>query len=298
MTIRRARDRDLDDVRRLLWSAGHSFTSTGEEDLASLLAGGAAVVGEENGQLWGSVILQAEARPATLPVGDPARVYLRGVALRQRRSSVVDVPRLLGMAEGMLPPAEGSRQIIAYGVGDWLYQPLRQSGYTLVERVTFLRLENLHRRAFAPSSVQDLALKMAQPGDLAALATLDATAFDSIWHFDEKGLLTLLLSSVMVTAWWQRRLAGYVALVLQDDGEAFLARIAVDTRLQGNGIGRALLTHAAQHAQDAGAVRITLNTQTDNDASQALYRGFGFRPTGRTLPVFTKIVEPNLTVKT
>ena len=45
---------------------------------------------------------------------------------------------------------------------------------------------------------------------------------------------------------------------------------------RGNGVGRALLDAAADHAKSAGAVRLTLSTAVDNLAAQSLYEGAGW----------------------
>ena len=53
---------------------------------------------------------------------------------------------------------------------------------------------------------------------------------------------------------------------------------------QGKGIGRALLSEAVRYAAGEFTV-LVLNTQVNNNRSQTLYRGFGFRPIGMALSV-------------
>jgi ribosomal protein S18 acetylase RimI-like enzyme len=65
-----------------------------------------------------------------------------------------------------------------------------------------------------------------------------------------------------------------------------LARLAVDSRFQGMGVGRALMTTIAEHFDRLGAPQITVNTQYDNDPSLTLYRAFGFDLTGEHYPVW------------
>jgi ribosomal protein S18 acetylase RimI-like enzyme len=43
------------------------------------------------------------------------------------------------------------------------------------------------------------------------------------------------------------------------------------------GVGRALLTAAAEHGRSTGAVRLVLSTATDNRTAQSLYEAYGFR---------------------
>ena len=46
---------------------------------------------------------------------------------------------------------------------------------------------------------------------------------------------------------------------------------------RGRGIGGALLRHAAEFAQDAGAARLVLSTAVDNRAAQAVYEREGWK---------------------
>jgi ribosomal protein S18 acetylase RimI-like enzyme len=46
------------------------------------------------------------------------------------------------------------------------------------------------------------------------------------------------------------------------------------------GVARALLHHTVDAARAAGAHRLSLQTETDNEAALALYAAFGFRPVG------------------
>jgi ribosomal protein S18 acetylase RimI-like enzyme len=66
-----------------------------------------------------------------------------------------------------------------------------------------------------------------------------------------------------------------------DSGHGHLVRMAVHPTWQGQGIGIRLLAEALRFFQDAGARRITLNTQEENQRAQWLYRGCGFRLVGR-----------------
>lgn len=47
---------------------------------------------------------------------------------------------------------------------------------------------------------------------------------------------------------------------------------------RGRGTARRLLRHLVAAAEDAGAVRVSLQTESDNIAALGLYRSLGFRP--------------------
>jgi ribosomal protein S18 acetylase RimI-like enzyme len=58
-----------------------------------------------------------------------------------------------------------------------------------------------------------------------------------------------------------------------------LDRIATHPDLQGNGLGRAALTHAVRESVRHGARRMALSTQGNNDRSRRLYQRTGFERT-------------------
>jgi ribosomal protein S18 acetylase RimI-like enzyme len=84
------------------------------------------------------------------------------------------------------------------------------------------------------------------------------------------------------------RLVGYWAQTLAADREAHLARLAVHPEFHGRGVGRFLLADAIEYARSEKLRSILLNTQTDNQRALKLYRSFGFRPTGRIVPILTR----------
>jgi ribosomal protein S18 acetylase RimI-like enzyme len=61
---------------------------------------------------------------------------------------------------------------------------------------------------------------------------------------------------------------------------AHLNRIAVHPAHHGRGIGAALLYDALHTFWRQGVEHVSLNTQSDNQESQRLYRRFGFETTG------------------
>jgi GNAT superfamily N-acetyltransferase len=58
--------------------------------------------------------------------------------------------------------------------------------------------------------------------------------------------------------------------------DAYLEELYVVPERRGQGLGRALLEAAMDHARQRGAARIDLNTSTDDVAARALYESAGF----------------------
>jgi ribosomal protein S18 acetylase RimI-like enzyme len=60
------------------------------------------------------------------------------------------------------------------------------------------------------------------------------------------------------------------------DEKWLLADLYVGPGNRGQGVGRALVTRVLDDARAAGVPRITLQTESDNDAARSLYRSLGF----------------------
>lgn len=59
--------------------------------------------------------------------------------------------------------------------------------------------------------------------------------------------------------------------------ECYLGELAVDERLEGNGIGRSLVAHAEQWARDRGLTALTLETGAANSRARRFYAELGYR---------------------
>ncbi|MDP4014662.1 MAG: ribosomal protein S18-alanine N-acetyltransferase [Candidatus Nanopelagicales bacterium] len=93
------------------------------------------------------------------------------------------------------------------------------------------------------------------------------------------------LARVPETRWYAGaesggRLVGYVGLFLSPP-DADVQTIAVDRSSQGQGLGRALLDAAVDHATEVGCMRVLLEVRADNDVARGLYQSSGFVETGR-----------------
>ncbi len=293
MTILKATTAHLAQVRRLVKIAQYRYSDYGDEDLPGLLARALAIIGEDAGDAWGFLCIQVEDRPPTLLQSAPTRAYLRSVALLRHYSPAKYTPSLVHEALQEIAGGRESVQIIVYGNERWLVQSLLPTGFVIVDRVQFFELDRLSRWPTGVSSFPTVAqIEPAQAVDLAPLAELDARTFSPLWHFGYKDMLELLLRCRVQVARLDGLLVGYAALSTNSKTEVQLARLAVDPNVQHRGIGRQLLANSIQYAATAGFDSVVLNTQTDNQRSQRLYRSFGFRAVGRIIPVLAKTIHP------
>jgi len=277
----------------------HLYRNIAREDLPTLLDNEIALLGEEQGKIWGFLCIQAEERPATLPATAANRATVRAAALAQGRSPSQDIPALIEAATTLLPTYAPAHRLTVYGNQDWLNRALHYAGFTVEEKVQFLALARLQRwqptaqvraqQARAARQHPTLQLRPCHAGDLATLAGLDAQVFSPLWHFGSNGLRELLFAGPVTVATIQSKLVGYSA-VSHYDGSAQLSRLAVHPDWQGQGLGHLLLWHVLQTAQAAGLHNVLLNTQIDNQRAQQLYQAYDFYPTGEVVPILGRDV--------
>ncbi len=171
--------------------------------------------------------------------------------------------RHLGAASVLSPPLPPSAQRL------W-----RTAGFGTLVRLDLLRL--------------DLTGKIPAPHHLVALATtamldeivhLDQSAFPPFWALDETGLAEAVEAThradVLVINSGDGGIAGF-AILGYGTALAYLQRVAVAPCWQGHGMGRSLIRAAARKARAAGARRLLLNTQRDNERALALYESEGY----------------------
>jgi ribosomal-protein-alanine N-acetyltransferase len=127
--------------------------------------------------------------------------------------------------------------------------------------------------------------------DLVLINKLDQRAFDPIWQQSLDMLETAFQQSAIATvAEIPEGIIGYQISTAGSEG-GHLARLAVHPQVRGQGVGYALARDMLIQFHRRGALRVTVNTQINNDASLALYKKVGFRPTGEVYPVYETFLE-------
>jgi ribosomal protein S18 acetylase RimI-like enzyme len=67
--------------------------------------------------------------------------------------------------------------------------------------------------------------------------------------------------------------------VLSDisEGDLYLAEIAIDPSLRGQGIGRKVISDVIDYARSKGYKRVTIDADFRNSGAKSLYESIGFR---------------------
>ena len=299
MPVTTATAADLPAVKALIRGASRSQIGLGDEDLAILVEAGSVLLATApdtapdtarplpRNQIDALVAYYPEPRPASLPAGEPDRVFLRAAAFRNGVSPSTALHQLLNA--WCAGAAHRTRLLIAYGGEPWYNRALLAAGCVLAEEVIFFELPHLDRSApelhLPPTTAE---LRTAAVADIGDLARLDAACFNVLWHMGPADLRQLVLFGQLTLAEMAGSLAGYLALTTRDD-VAQVARLAVHPAWSGHGLGRQLLAGGLRAAADLGCRRAVLNTQADNQRAQALYRSLGFHPTGERFEVYTRL---------
>lgn len=116
--------------------------------------------------------------------------------------------------------------------------------------------------------------------DLPEVLRIERASFPTPWSEGSfRGELTTNRHARYFVAEGPHHLAGYagVWIILN---EAHVTNIAVHPNYRRRGIGRRLLEALMDRAAGEGCDSITLEVRTSNYSAQALYRQYGFEPTG------------------
>lgn len=118
-------------------------------------------------------------------------------------------------------------------------------------------------------------IREATPDDLEAVARIDADCFDELWRYELPELSRIAgVERLAVAQAEGGAIIGYtLATVIR--GSATLSRLATAPHARRCGIGRAILSEAAQWARRTGAVTMALCTQEENAESRSLYAAAG-----------------------
>jgi [ribosomal protein S18]-alanine N-acetyltransferase len=179
---------------------------------------------------------------------------------------------------------KGPLVVAAIALHDWLSKLLLSSGFGTNQSIVMLERDAAPlEKANLPDGIT---IRAMQRYDLPQVAKLDASAFEHLWQNSLSDLERAFPQSLLATvAEMDGKPIGYQISTRNPIG-VHLARLAVHPALQGHGVGYSLLADLILKAGQRGLSHLTVNTQSDNPASLALYKRMGFHETGDRYAVF------------
>jgi ribosomal protein S18 acetylase RimI-like enzyme len=174
--------------------------------------------------------------------------------------------------------------VAAIPIKEWFQGVLESSHFEHTNDVVMLKWE---RSKSNPTLIEPaFKIRNMESEDIAAVREVDRQAFSPIWQ-NSKTLLEIARTKAAIATVVENQdgILGYQISTASPMG-GHLARLAVLPRWQGCGVGFALVRHVLNQFQLWGSLRVTVNTQSDNAASLALYEKVGFQRTNEAFPVY------------
>ena len=285
-SLRPACEEDRKTVTRLFANASLGVTcfdwAQWKQTVSPLLT---LLVSDSHGQDWGTIVLQVEPRPLTLPACLQGRVYVRGLAVARGRNSRDDVRSLLLHSLDYLHNQHTEGQLILITDRTWLYKAAVQSDFQQVDSLRYLHRNLRIGEGGNPGGL----VRPVKDTDYGPLACRDAETFGPLWHMGERELRQQAQTSQLLVQQMDSELAGYILFEKPQFPfrQAFVTRLAVWTEWQGRKIGSHLLMRAVAQLRKWSPDKVGLNVLESNEQAREFYAHHGFRALGRPQAVLT-----------
>ncbi|MGB1286867.1 MAG: GNAT family N-acetyltransferase [Aggregatilineales bacterium] len=185
---------------------------------------------------------------------------------------------------------QGIRRVFLLVSESWLEACLPEIGFEKYEMVvTMFRKQN--ETTLPDIAPHHIKVRDIYFDDLKHVLRIDNAAFPVPWQMSHDELYqSVRIASSTTLALQDNQIVGY-QVSTRHQRHGHLARLAVDTTLQGRGIAKILLHHMIERTSRRGIRSISVNTQDTNMRSQHLYEQFGFQRNFYDLPVFSADVQ-------
>ncbi|MDK1027727.1 MAG: GNAT family N-acetyltransferase [Anaerolineae bacterium] len=179
---------------------------------------------------------------------------------------------------------QGGATVALIAMHQWLNDLLVKNSFNHAQDILMLEWKS----SKIPDRIKPngLVVRNMQKNDLPKVAELDASAFLPLWQNPLDALEKALPQAASATVVENGQgLVGYQISTPNPFG-AHLARLAVSPDAHRLGIGSLIVNDLIRRLKRKGVSRLTVNTQSDNYASIALYEKMGFFMTGEKFPVY------------
>jgi len=183
----------------------------------------------------------------------------------------------------------GSITVAAISLQNWMKALLQENGFQNHEQIVMMTWENENPQTWSPP--KDITIRKMEEADLPAVALVDETAFSPLWQNSLSMLEQAYPQAVVATvAESDEGILGYQFSTASPFG-AHLARLATLPKAQRRGIATALIGDLTTKITKKKIEQLSVNTQSNNFRSLALYKKCGFIETGEEYPLYTYTIE-------
>ncbi len=153
------------------------------------------------------------------------------------------------------------------------------------------------RPAAVDRLTQPIKIRPVTLDDISEIVEIERVAFSDPWSAQSFGESINHPAVYFAGAWsGASNLLGYVvAWFVADQGE--IANLAVAPTGWGQGVGRALLTHAIEEGKRRGIDEMYLEVRDSNARARKLYEASGFEEIGRRRRYYSKPVEDAIVLR-
>jgi len=174
--------------------------------------------------------------------------------------------------------------IFALAIEEWFEYILHSYGFTIYHQITVLEWRK--KINYLPSPNRNSTIRLMTIKDVFDVYAIDNKSFEPIWRLPIDAISNALINSAYATvAMIGEKIAGY-QISTATKSSAHLARLGVLPEFQNQSVGSNLIGDLISKFVSLGHKTISVNTQSDNASSLALYQKMGFLETGETFPVF------------
>ena len=266
--IRLLNSNDLPLVERLLNTSEFIYMRFTSEELPMLLKHYPAV-GMYHGVSMNAFLLSQTVNPPSAWIGG------FGVSWTESREYITLLETLLEQLKKLLIK-RGVRYLYYSGNDmqkDWLRDIMLTHQFTLHR---LLYSYDKYNYGVPSRGNPNVKLRAVEKRDIPALLAIEEVCFEDFWRYDALSFEDIASTHpYFVVAELESKVVGYQFNALEDE-YGYLVRIAVHPSASGQGVGVRLMSAAIEFFQQAGVLRIMLNTQDDNVRAHRLYEWFGF----------------------
>jgi len=183
----------------------------------------------------------------------------------------------------------GTVQVAAIGLQNWMKALLQENGFQNLEQIVMMTWGDKETTNW--NLPEGIHIRQMEEADLPDVALVDEAAFSPLWQNSLSMLRQAFPQAVVATvAESEDGILGYQFSTASPYG-AHIARLATHPNAQRQGIASALIGDLTEKIKKQKIDQLSVNTQSNNDRSLALYRKCGFTETGEEYPLYTYEVK-------